>query len=127
MQSSTEEQHSCVTEENANMNSNDEEYMPVIHRLHLNQPRWGNSRRFTFPDHECNFQISPPEPLFSPREYFNKFIGENIIINFVEQTNLYSVQQTDKNVNTNVAEIEQYIGIHLMSSVVKMLSYRLLG
>ena len=34
IQSSTEEQHSSVLEENANINGNDEENIPLIHRLH---------------------------------------------------------------------------------------------
>ena len=41
----------------------------------------------------------------------------------VEQTNLYSVQQTGSSINTNKSEIEQFIGIQMLMLIVSLPAY----
>lgn len=107
IESSVEQHEASLREESINVNINNQENIPLVQRLDPCEPCWRKDRGFTFPGHECDLQTSPPpEELLSPKEYFNKFIDKEILLNFVEQTNLYSVQQSCKNINTNIAEIE---------------------
>ena len=46
----------------------------------------------------------------------NKFL----MMNIADQTNLYSVQCTGKSINVDENEIEQYFGILLLMSVIKL-------
>ncbi len=46
-----------------------------------------------------------------------------MIENLVEQTNLYSVQQEGKSVNTNKQEMEQLIEMQMLLGIVKMPYY----
>jgi len=70
--------------------------------------------------------IPPPAKLpFSPLEYFKKFVGSDMIKNISYQTNLYSTQKCGFSINTNETEIEQFIGIHLIMSIIKLPSYKM--
>jgi len=75
----------------------------------------------------CDIQfIPPPAKLpFSPLEYFKKFIDSDMIKNISYQTNLYSTQKSGFSMNTNETEIEQFIGIHLIMSIIKLPSYKM--
>ncbi|XP_039275920.1 piggyBac transposable element-derived protein 3-like [Nilaparvata lugens] len=88
-------------------------------------PRWRKPRDFRFPEKLCEVQITPPEEMKTPKQYFDMFIDSEIIENLVVQTNLYSVQKSGASINTNRAEIEQFLGINLLSSIVRMPSYRM--
>lgn len=44
---------------------------------------------------------------------------------FVEQTNLYSTQKSGRCVNTTYNELSNFLGIHVMSSIVRMPSYKM--
>lgn len=89
-------------------------------------PRWRKPRDWNPPDSTCDIQMSaPPDEILTPKQYFDKYIDNSILENFVQQTNLYSVQQKGNSINTCTSEIEQFLGIHLMMSVVKMPSYRM--
>ena len=71
--------------------------------------------------------VNPP-PLFeiednSPLEYFRRYFDSELIKQIVNETNLYSVQQTTKSVNTNVSEMEQFIGVLIYMGIVVMPSY----
>ena len=41
----------------------------------------------------------------------------------MEQTNQYSFMTKGKSVNTNVSEIEQYLGIHMMMGIFRLPAY----
>lgn len=60
---------------------------------------------------EFHHQIS-----LSPYEYLKLFCDDNVFNNFVEQ------MQT---VNTNTREMEQFLGIHVISGVLKLPSYKM--
>ena len=57
--------------------------------------------------------------------FFKMFWDNSITEILVEQTNLYSVQSTGKSINTSFNEMEQFIGIHMLMSIVKLPSYQM--
>ena len=67
----------------------------------------------------------PPEEFddLQPYDFFTKFWSDDMTKLLVEQTNLYSVQATGKSVNTNFAEMEQLLGIHMMMGIINMPTY----
>lgn len=52
--------------------------------------------------------------VYSPYEYFQLYVGRNIIDNITEKKNLYSVQKFGNSINTTSKEIEQFFGINNM-------------
>lgn len=82
--------------------------------------RW---RQRKIPHHNTNFNHSMEEiyELRDPLDYFKKFFTDANIENIVEQTNLYSTQVTDCNytIKTDKDEIEKFIGVQMMMSIVK--------
>lgn len=66
----------------------------------------------------------PPDEILTPYEYFKTFCDDGVIDNLVYQTNLYSCQKTGTSINTNNHEMEVFLGIHLMTGLVKMPSYK---
>ena len=67
----------------------------------------------------------PPEGAdeMTPLNDFKIFWLDDIINLLVEQTNLYSVQQTGSSINTNKSEMEQFIGIQILMSNVSLPAY----
>ncbi|CAB3977807.1 Hypothetical predicted protein [Paramuricea clavata] len=61
----------------------------------------------------------------SPFSYFKMFWDDTITQNIVEQTNLYSVQQTGSSISTTKDEIEKLIGLQMKMGIVKMPNYEL--
>ena len=57
---------------------------------------------------------NPPEEEISPMRYFKQLFDDELIDHIVEQSNLYSVEQSGKSVNLCKSELEQYFGILLM-------------
>lgn len=55
--------------------------------------------------------------------YFRQLFDSDLIDTIVQQTNLYSVQQTGISLDTSCNEIEQFFGILLMMGIVSMPSY----
>jgi len=77
-------------------------------------------------DAVCNTRFSdPPDEEITPFEYFKQMCRDEVIENFVEQSNLYCVQKTGRSLNTNKNEMEQFLGIHIMAGIVNMPSYRM--
>ena len=66
----------------------------------------------------------PPNPEVEPIEYFYKFFTKDMIIQIVEQTNLYALQSLS-NFVTNGNEIEQYCGMLLKMGIVIMPRYNM--
>ena len=81
--------------------------------------RW---RKADVPKQDENFSgtfSDRPSELLTPIPYFFLFIDV-----VVEHTNLYSVQQTLKSVDTNADEMKAFIGMQMIMSIVKMPSIR---
>ncbi|XP_049809306.1 piggyBac transposable element-derived protein 2-like [Schistocerca nitens] len=77
-------------------------------------------------DTSCNAVFSdPPRDELTPLQYFRIMCSDDIIQNLVEQSNLYCTQKTGASLDTNVREVEKYIGINSLAGVVKMPSYRM--
>lgn len=62
----------------------------------------------------------PPEEIPSPYSYFKMFCSDDIIQNLTDQTNIYSCQKNANTIDTNKAEMEVFLGIHLMMGIVSM-------
>lgn len=74
----------------------------------------------------CNVILSdPPISPYTPLQYFKQVFDTNIIQNIVYQINLYSVQKNGTSINTNTNEIEMFLGIHMVMSIVKMPTMRM--
>lgn len=59
-------------------------------------------------------------------EYFKLFFADDIIGSIVEQSNLYAAEKNiNKPLNTNSTEMSAFMGILLLSGIVKVPSYRL--
>lgn len=67
----------------------------------------------------------PPDTILSPLQYFKIFIDDDIINNFVYQTNLYATQETGKGVDVTHSEMEQFLSIQMFMSIIKMPKYRM--
>lgn len=61
----------------------------------------------------------------SPADYFAKFFDDKIFRKLVEETNLYSLQKCGSNINTNLKEMQQFSGMNMLMSVVKMPKFEL--
>lgn len=59
----------------------------------------------------------------TPLEHFLYFFPNEIFDLIVEQSNLYSLQKYNKILGTNLKEIKDLIGIHLIMGIVKMPAY----
>ena len=68
---------------------------------------------------------APPIDEISPLEYFKMFFDDDLIAHLSHQTNIYSVQKSGTSVNTTPDEMEQYLGILLMTGIIKMPQYRM--
>lgn len=89
------------------------------------RPRWRH-RDIETSDVTCNFSFSPPpDQIHTPYKYFKMFCDDNALQNICEQTNLYSTEKTGTSINTSVQEIEQFLGIHVMSGIVRVPSYKM--
>ena len=69
----------------------------------------------------------PPPPLEdkTPLQYFKQFFDDNLIDLLVEQTNLYSVQTTGTSICVDHNEMEMYLGMLVMMSVIKLPQIRM--
>ncbi|KAF9807340.1 hypothetical protein SFRURICE_007055 [Spodoptera frugiperda] len=59
----------------------------------------------------------------SPLSFFHLFFSQDILTNIVEQTNLYSVQQTGKSIQLTDEEFRDFLAIHVLMGIVVMPSY----
>lgn len=73
----------------------------------------------------CQTSFTKPDKILTPLNYFKKFFDDSIMNLFVEQTNLYSTQKSGRCVNTTYNELSNFLGIHVMSSIVRMPSYKM--
>ena len=62
----------------------------------------------------------------TPLEYFKKFISDDILSDICYQTNLYALQKNpSKPLNLNSSELEQWLGVCMQMSVIKIMNTRL--
>ena len=58
-----------------------------------------------------------------PIDFFKLFWTYNITQTLVVQANPYSVQEQGKNISTLAKEIEQFLGMHILMGIMKLLDY----
>lgn len=67
----------------------------------------------------------PPLDDLTPIQYFSKFFEPSIMDIIAEQSNKYAMEKDGIILNTNSAEIEIFLGIHMLAGIVRMPSYRM--
>jgi len=68
----------------------------------------------------CSATFTTTTEIGTPLYYFRQFVDDDMINNHKHQTNLYSVEKTGSSLNVTADEIEQFIGIHIMTGIVIM-------
>lgn len=79
-------------------------------------------------DTQCMLEgvdVDEPDIGMTPLSYFKLFVEDDIINNIVYQSNLYSVQKSGTSIDTSYAEICKYLGINILSGIIRMPSYRM--
>ena len=61
----------------------------------------------------------------TPFQYFKQMFDDQLIDHIVEQTNLYSVKFTGTSIAVDHNEMEQYIGLLVMMSIIKLPQIRM--
>nr|XP_047143108.1 piggyBac transposable element-derived protein 3-like [Hydra vulgaris] len=61
----------------------------------------------------------------TPLTFFKLFWDDSITNTLVGQTNFYSVQKNGKSMNTNKDEIEKFLGMHMMMSIILLPAYHM--
>ncbi|KAK9965402.1 hypothetical protein ABG768_018879 [Culter alburnus] len=67
----------------------------------------------------------PPDEIPSPKWYFDQFMDKSVFEHISNQSNLYAVMKNAPELKTTPSEIEQFIGLHILMTVVRMPSYRM--
>ena len=65
------------------------------------------------------------ENKWTPLTYFRKFWSHDITERLVDQTNLYSVEKTGESVRTTKEEMEKFIEVQMLMSIVKLPKYEM--
>ncbi|KAM4552082.1 piggyBac transposable element-derived protein 1-like [Odontesthes bonariensis] len=68
---------------------------------------------------------TPPDEIPSPRWYFDQFMDKSVFEHISHQSNLYAVMMNGPELKTTPAEMEQFIGLHILMTIVRMPSYRM--
>ena len=87
--------------------------------------RWRKKDTIEFDVTFSNQFTDPPLVLPTPYHYFRMFFPSNLDDLVAEQTNLYSVQRSGRNIKTSAAEISALMGIMIRMGIVQLPSYRL--
>ena len=56
-------------------------------------------------------------------EYFKLIWDDEMTKNLVEETNNYSIQVSRKCINANVKEMKQFLGLHMLTSIIRLPGY----
>uniref|UniRef100_A0A8C1TF05 PiggyBac transposable element-derived protein domain-containing protein n=1 Tax=Cyprinus carpio TaxID=7962 RepID=A0A8C1TF05_CYPCA len=67
----------------------------------------------------------PPDEIPSPKWYFDQFMDKSVFEHISNQSKLYAVMKNGPELKTTPSEIEQFIGLHILMTVVRMPSYRM--
>ncbi|KAK7135513.1 hypothetical protein R3I94_014246 [Phoxinus phoxinus] len=67
----------------------------------------------------------PPDEIPSPKWYFDQFMDKSVFEHISHQSNLYAVMKNSPELKTTPSEMEQFIGLHILMTVVRMPSYRM--
>ena len=65
----------------------------------------------------------PERDDMTPMEYFKLIWDDEMTKNLVEETNDYSIQVSGKCINANVKEMEQFLGLHMLTPIIRLPGY----
>ena len=106
----------------------DTEPRPGPARLNRQQFTWRHRKPPTA-DVDATFRgpifSPPPDDLPSTKWYFDEFMDRSVFEWIAEQSNLYALMKNAPELKTTADEIEQFIGMHILMTVVWMPSYRM--
>nr|CAI5860344.1 unnamed protein product [Callosobruchus analis] len=83
---------------------------------------WTNDR-FAFPVDIPEDNFTTPDKMKTPYEYFQTFFSDDLLQMAVDNTNLYSVQQTGKSICFTVDEMRDFLAIQILMGIVEMPAY----
>ena len=106
----------------------DTEPRPGPARLNRQQFTWRHIKPPTA-DVDATFRgpifSPPPDDLPSTKWYFDQFMDISVFEWIAEQSNMYALMKNAPELKTTADEIEQFIGMHILMTVVRMPSYRM--
>lgn len=74
-------------------------------------------------DSRCKHKNTTPSGIASPirtvLSYFNDYFDDMFFKSAAEYTNMYSVTQTGKSINTNYTELKRFVGMNLMMGCIR--------
>nr|CAI5817626.1 unnamed protein product [Callosobruchus analis] len=79
--------------------------------------------RFAFPVDITKDSITTPDKMKTPYKYFQTFFSDDLLEMAVDNTNLYSVQQTGKSICFTVDEMRDFLAIQILMGIVEMPAY----
>lgn len=88
-------------------------------------PKWTDCGHMSVDPPRCDSTYSAPRKLMTPYQYFSLFLDKNMINNIALETNKYAQEKSGEDKSITSGEIEQYLGILLLTGVVKMPSFRM--
>ena len=85
------------------------------------QYRWRKRNTLEIDTTYTGHAFPPPvDPILTPYQYFKQMFDDSIIADIVDNTNLYSVQQTGTSIALTTAEMEKFLGILVTMSIIKL-------
>ena len=75
------------------------------------------------PNYAGAYFSPPPNQISSPKWYFDHFMDRSVFELMAEQSNLYAAEKNTPLLNSTLAEMEQFSGMHILMTVVRMPSY----
>lgn len=84
--------------------------------------RWSHAKNVTTETHDFQGRDFRPLPdvIKTPDWYFKKYFDKSIFENIALQTNIYAHQQHGKVLGITASDIEIFIGMHILMSIVQM-------
>ena len=120
---------SSESEESVSSGSDGESDNPSSSTAINVQPHQCRWRKRESPDVNTDFLgehfPEPPEEPISPYNYFKGFFGDKLLHHITQQTNLYSVRESGSSIGASKNEIEQYIGVLVTMSFIKLHTQRM--
>nr|CAH7748787.1 unnamed protein product [Callosobruchus chinensis] len=79
--------------------------------------------RFAFPVDIPEDNFTTPDEVKTPYEYFLMFFSDDLVEMAVDNTNLYSVQETGKSISFTVDEMRDFLAIQILMEIVEIPAY----
>nr|CAH7751324.1 unnamed protein product [Callosobruchus chinensis] len=94
---------------------------PLKTRSHSKPKKIEKSTRNSVDIPEDNF--TTPDKVKTPYEYFLMFFSDDLVEMAVDNTNLYSVQETGKSISFTVDEMRDFLAIQILMEIVEIPAY----